>query len=136
MSGRHAPADTASSTTIHTLPDDEFVAAMDARFGGIPDTIRNEPDLLAMFLPVLRADVTAYETYRRISSRRIECPTSVFGGEDDTRPTPAELAGWADVVASPITVETFTGGHFYINEQGRALTSRIATAWNAASVGR
>lgn len=129
VSGRRSPSDHHPSRPIRDLPDDAFVAAMGERYGAIPDAIRNEPDVLAMFLPILRADVVVFETYERLTDHRVECPVSVFGGTEDTNPPPDALAGWSEVTARPVLVDVFPGDHFYLNHQGPAITNRIGTRW-------
>ena len=57
------PTSCTTATAIHALPDDAFLDAMQRRYGGVPDVVRNEPELLALLLPALRADVRAFETY-------------------------------------------------------------------------
>jgi surfactin synthase thioesterase subunit len=131
VSARVAPDELPGAGPIHHLPDDEFIDAIGERFGGIPEVILNEPDLLAMFLPVLRADVQAYETYRQRTHHRVGCPVWVFGGSDDPSVTPERLTGWSRIAERPIEVEIFPGDHFYVNEHGSALTRCIAARWSA-----
>jgi len=129
VSGRRSPNDHRPSSPIRDLPDAAFIDAMGERYGAIPDAIRNEPDVMAMFLPILRADVVVFETYARLSDHRVECPVSVFGGLDDTNPPPDALAGWSEVAANPVQVEVFAGDHFYLNHQGPAITAQIGARW-------
>ena len=63
VSGRKAPDELHRGPFLHALPDDEFLDALAVRFGGVPDAIRAEPELLALLLPALRADVRTFETY-------------------------------------------------------------------------
>lgn len=132
VSGRRSPSERRPTDPIRDLPDAQFVAELGDRYGAIPDAIRNEPDVLAMFLPILRADVTVFETYERLSDHRVACPVSAFGGADDRNPTPQELAGWSEVATRSVPVEVFPGDHFYINEQGPAVTARIGARWSPA----
>lgn len=130
VSARQAPGVLPDREPIHRLPDDQFVDAIEARYGGIPPVVRNEPDLLRMYMGILRADVTAFETYVQLTDHRLACPVTAFGGIDDTHPTPEQLAGWADVATGPVATHTFRGGHFYVNEQGAEITARMTTIWN------
>ncbi len=136
VSGRRSPHEPVTSRPIRDLPDAAFIAEMGERYGAIPEAIRNEPDVLAMFLPILRADVAVFETYERLSDHRVTCPVSVFGGADDTNPPPDALAGWSEVTARSVLVEVFPGDHFYLNHQGPAIAARIGARWLPAEMSR
>lgn len=136
VSGRRSPHEQHPIRPIRDLPDAAFVAEMGERYGGIPEAIRNEPDVLAMFLPILRADVAVFETYERLSDHRVSCPVSVFGGADDTNPPPHALAGWSEVASRSVLVDVLPGDHFYLNHQGPAVTARIGARWLPADMPR
>jgi surfactin synthase thioesterase subunit len=129
VSGRAAPDEPSSGRSTHALPDDLFLEELDRSYGGIPAVVRNEPDLLALLLPALRADVRIYETYAPLTGRRVACPVRVYGGVDDRHPRPSELEGWQRVAARDISVRTFTGDHFYLNDARQELTADIARNW-------
>jgi medium-chain acyl-[acyl-carrier-protein] hydrolase len=133
VSGRRPPDDPNPDAPIHQLSDDHFVERLAGRYGAVPDAIRNEPELLAMFLPVLRGDVRALETYVASSGARVRAPVSVYGGADDRHPRPDQLAGWQRVAARPIELRTFPGDHFYLNTAREALTADIAAQWSRSS---
>ena len=97
MSGRRPPDEVHQAAHIHALDDDAFLDALQSRFGGVPDAVRNEPDLLALLLPSLHADIKAFETYAPVPGRRVACPLRVYGGADDRNPRPAQLGGWQRV---------------------------------------
>jgi medium-chain acyl-[acyl-carrier-protein] hydrolase len=129
VSGRRAPDEPHRSSFIHDLPDDAFLDALDRSYGGVPDAVRLEPELLALLLPALRADVRTFETYAPLSDARVRCPVHVCGGADDTRPRPDQLRGWQRVADQEISVDLFPGGHFYLTAETVALTSDIAARW-------
>jgi medium-chain acyl-[acyl-carrier-protein] hydrolase len=133
VSGRRPPDLLHEGPTIHGLADDAFLDQMQALYGGVPDVIRNEPELIAMLLPALRADVRAFETYVPIAPRPVRCPMHVYGGVSDTHPTPSLLSGWQRFAEHPVTVRTFDGDHFYLNTSREALTSDIARHWTGTS---
>ena len=129
VSGRTSPTRVRVGAPINDLPDDVFLDALNTRFGGVPDAIRAEPDLLALLLPALRADVRAFETYAPLTDRKVGCPVHVYGGLTDVHPRPSELASWQDVAEQEITVRVFPGDHFYLNGSRAALTADIAGSW-------
>lgn len=126
VSGRRPPDEVRQGEDVHDLPDDEFLDAMQRSYGGVPDAVRNEPELLALFLPALRADIRALETYEPRAGRRVQCPVRVYGGSQDRNPRASQLGGWQRVVASDITVRVFDGDHFYLVGGREALLADLA----------
>jgi surfactin synthase thioesterase subunit len=100
---------------IHALPDAEFLEAL-KEFNGIPSEILNQPEALKIFLPILRADFEAVETYRFDSSEPpLDISIVAFGGLDDPRVSREQLEGWAKQTASRFEARDFPGGHFFIH---------------------
>jgi surfactin synthase thioesterase subunit len=126
VSGRRPPDEVHQGDPIHPLPDDEFLDRMHDTYGGIPAAVKAEPELLALFLPSLRADIKALETYAPRSTRRVRCPVRVYGGSQDRNPRPSQLAGWQRVAERDISIRVFEGGHFYLNDSREALAADVA----------
>jgi surfactin synthase thioesterase subunit len=116
VSGRKAPHLPEDDAPMHGLPDDPFIAEIGRRYGGIPAEVLRERDLLDLLLPGLRADMTAIETHVHRPGPPLSCPVSVFGGEADPRATASQLAAWRDHTLAGSRVQTFPGGHFYLND--------------------
>ena len=113
---------------IRQLPDDAMVAEIGRRYGGIPAAVLGEPELLALLLPTLRADITALETHRWVPGELLGCPLTVFGGTDDaTAPTP-HLEEWRAMTTGPFRRQAFQGDHFYLTAQRRALLAEVEAA--------
>jgi medium-chain acyl-[acyl-carrier-protein] hydrolase len=132
VSGRRPPDELHDGERIHGLADEPFLDAMQRHYGGVPDVVRQEPELLALFLPGLRADVHVFESYAPLTERRVQCPVRVYGGATDRRPRPELLPGWQRTAEREISVRTFPGDHFYLNEAYPDLVADIAAHWAAA----
>jgi surfactin synthase thioesterase subunit len=101
---------------LHLLPDRDFVLAMNRRYNGIPNEILSEPELLALLLPALRADIEALETFRPRHDRpKITSPTTVYGGTLDRSVSQSDLAAWNQETIETCRIRIFQGDHFYIN---------------------
>jgi medium-chain acyl-[acyl-carrier-protein] hydrolase len=110
------PARRGAEQQLHQLPHDDFIAAVNARYQGIPEEILAHPDVLELLLPSLRADIEALETFHLRDDRpKIACPTTVYGGEFDQTVSRAELDSWNKETAQPCRVCVFPGDHFYLN---------------------
>jgi medium-chain acyl-[acyl-carrier-protein] hydrolase len=115
VSGRRPPHMPSAEPPFHALPDPEFVAEVNRRYGGIPAEVMQQKDLLALLLPCLRADITALETHLPVRRPPLPCPISAFGGADD-RLTPREhLEAWRGETSEAFQVRVYPGDHFYLN---------------------
>ncbi|CAN5545469.1 N/A [soil metagenome] len=132
VSGRRAPQLQEPEPPIRDLSDDDFVAEIRRRYNGIPDELMQHPDLLALLLPGLRADVAALEGYRYRSGEPLDCPVAAVGGADDPRATLAEIQGWREVTRGAFSVRLFPGGHFYLQSAHSRLLAFIGATLRSA----
>ena len=130
VSARRAPDEPDHVPPVHHLPEAVFLDALQERYGAIPDAVRQEPELLALLVPALRADIGAIETYAYTPGRIVACAVAAYGGTEDRHPVPAQLAGWQRVCAQPVRVRTFPGDHFYLTTQREALVRDLVATWD------
>jgi medium-chain acyl-[acyl-carrier-protein] hydrolase len=107
----HLPLDEAS---FHVSPDDELVAAVDRRYGGIPAAVRNSPELLRLVLPALRADLQMVETYNYRDEPPLDSEIFALGGTLDAAVTAAQLDGWRHHTSRAFSLRLMPGGHFFL----------------------
>jgi medium-chain acyl-[acyl-carrier-protein] hydrolase len=131
VSARRPPDEPDPEPPVHALPQEEFLDELQRRYGGVPEAVRQERELLELLLPTLRADIRAIERYAPSSRRRVRCPVHVYGGSEDRHPTPSQLPGWQRVADRDVRVRLFAGDHFYLNLQRDALMSDIVASWAA-----
>jgi medium-chain acyl-[acyl-carrier-protein] hydrolase len=93
--------------------DDATLLKKLERFAPIPDLIRNDPKVLAFFVPILRADVRLMESYNA-SNQSLDLPAIVYAGESDRATLPEHLAEWAKFVKMLGPVQTRSGEHFHV----------------------
>lgn len=128
VSGRRAPHLPPRHPAITHLPDAEFVEEIRRRYNGIPDEVLRHPDLLALLLPGLRADLTLIEAYVHRPAGPLGCPLSVYGGAEDPEATQAELVGWREHTRGPLAVQMFPGGHFFVQSGHEELVQSVMAA--------
>jgi medium-chain acyl-[acyl-carrier-protein] hydrolase len=120
--GAARPPHIASSRPpIHMLPDEQFIVAVSSRYGGIPAAIASDSGAMEMFLPALRGDFTAYETYHFRPSDPLFIPMTIFGGEQDTAVPPECLPGWGEHTDAAFEIQLLPGGHFFPPASTQAL---------------
>lgn len=117
LSGRRAPTITEHATPIHGLPDSDFVAAMCERYNGIPQIILDQPDMMRMLLPIMRADIEAIETYVHWPDAPLGIPCFIYGGREDPQTMPENVAGWQPLTGQRFEQRQFPGGHFYLLDE-------------------
>ena len=128
LSSRRAPHLGADQPYIHSLADTDFLDAMSARYQAIPDAIRQEPELMALLLPALRADMEAFERYRCEERPPLTVPLSLFGGKDDSMVSRDDLEQWSRYTTKAISVTLFSGGHFFFQPNPKTLIEAITVA--------
>src|SRR5262249_47425013 len=64
------------------LPEDEFLRMLQ-RLEGSPPGVLDNPELVALLLPLLRADFSAVETYECAPDAPLSCPILAYGGTVD-----------------------------------------------------
>jgi medium-chain acyl-[acyl-carrier-protein] hydrolase len=101
---------------IHDLPDDEFVKEI-REFGGTPEGVLNHAEMLAILLPVLRADLKLLETYQYQAEAPLSVPLYAVGGTDDTVTERENILAWERHTTAEWQSQFFKGGHFYFREE-------------------
>jgi medium-chain acyl-[acyl-carrier-protein] hydrolase len=123
------PAPRGPEQQLHQLPHDDFIAAVNARYQGIPKEILAHPEVLELLLPSLRADIEALETFRLgVDRPKIACPTTVYGGEFDQTVSRADLEWWNEETAEPCRIRVFPGDHFYLNGEMGPMLADLSKA--------
>ncbi len=110
---------------IHELADGDFVSKVQSRYGGMPAAILQDPDVLEMFLPAMRADFTAYETYRFQPADPLDIPITAFGGSDDIAVKIDSLQEWSLHTVAGFDMNVLPGGHFFPSTSGRELMDAL-----------
>lgn len=113
-SGHRAPQLPDPHPPLYQLPDDELIREIDERYNGIPRAILENPELLTLFLPAIRADLTILDTYQHADEPPLDCPISVFGGNEDSSVNRDELSAWRSQTQGPFRLRMFAGDHFFL----------------------
>ncbi len=113
VNARRAPGCPDPFPPLHPLPEREFLSVMQHRYGAIPPVLLEDPGLLALFLPALRADMELIETYEVAPAAPLPLPITAFGGRQDLTVTEAELAAWKASTSRSFHLRMIEGGHFF-----------------------
>lgn len=127
LSGRRAPHLPSARPPIHDLPRTEFEAQL-RRLDGTPRGVLEDPEVMELMTPVLRADFAICDTYVYTADPALDVPITVFGGADDPEADRRELEAWRACTRSFGGVEMFPGRHFFLHEHADALARRVQEA--------
>ena len=95
ISGRRAPQIPETKPQIHRLDEPKFINEL-GRLNGTPKAVLENAELMELFLPILRADFTAIETYVYTPRPRLNCPITVLGGLQDFEVGCEDLEAWRE----------------------------------------
>jgi surfactin synthase thioesterase subunit len=109
--------------------------------GSLPAEVYDDPQLLALVLPALRADLAVCATATD-DGARLSCPVVSYGGKSDPLMLPGAMESWPQRTSRYLGNREFPGGHFYIEEHALSVTAdlsghlrRLAGERDAAVVG-
>lgn len=123
--GRPAPQVIKRDAPVYQMSRDKFLDQL--RFlNGTPSAILQNPELMELVLPILRADFALNETYMYYQEEPFGCPLSAFGGRDDPKVDPNELKLWERQTTATFRLRMLPGNHFFINSEQATLLRAIA----------
>jgi len=128
ISGRRAPHRPASKAPIHHLPDDAFVAALEA-MGGTGGTASRNPAFLRYALRrLIKADLELCEEYAYCPEPKLHCPITAFYGTEDPVVDVDEVEAWKDQTDATFAIHAFPADHFFHQCHRVAIAANIAEA--------
>lgn len=101
---------------LSKVSDEELLAGV-AEGGGVPEAVLEIPELLSLFLPVLRADLTWVDDYVCTDAPPLPVPVVAFAGDADPVAPPSRMDGWHGHTTAGFTLHTLPGGHFFLVDQ-------------------
>jgi len=118
---------------IHDLEDGPFLAAVQERYSGIPEPVLREPELMQFFLPALKADFAAHETFDRSRITRVRCPITALAGSEDPVIQPAMMEEWSRHTEAQFELVAVPGDHFFLATSRDAVLARIRSVLRMTS---
>lgn len=81
--------------------------------GGTPPELFDQPELLASLLPMVRADLTAVDTFHFRPAVPLDMPIHAFAGSQDAEGEPERMSGWRSETRGRFDLDVIQGGHFF-----------------------
>ncbi|MFJ1867429.1 thioesterase II family protein [Streptomyces sp. NPDC088097] len=132
LSGRGGP--TAHPHAPYHHFDDAQVLAEVRRLGGTDQSMLDNPDVLEMVLPALRADYRALGTYSWSGGEPLATPVTALIGDNDPMVTVPEAGTWREHTSGAFDLKVFPGGHFYLFDQVGEVAAAVTEGLLAGSV--
>lgn len=114
-------------SALRNLEEDEFIQALETRYAEMPKQVMNDPQMRALLLPVLRADVGMVETYNYTHEAPLSYGITAYGGTHDRSVFREELDAWRHQTSESFRVHMLEGNHFFLQGQKAAFLDSLAT---------
>ena len=125
LAGRQAPPIQDRTTARYDLPEPQFIEEL-RRLNGTPPEILEQPELMRLLVPLLRADFEVCQTYVYESGPPLDCPMFVFSGFEDDEVSYEELESWRPHTTGTFSLRMLPGDHFFIRTSQSQLLEMIS----------
>ena len=114
---------------FHTM-DHTAIHRTLVELGGTDTEIRNNPEAMDVFEPVLRNDFRICETYVHDAARgTLNCPAHIFLSDGDAFVNEEAAAAWCNFVTGGTTMHQVSGQHMLERSALDMLLARLETIW-------
>lgn len=134
VSGRKAPHVPRIMPLISQLSDSQFLSAIEQDYQPLPSVIKQDPETLALFLGILKADFSVLESYRynnhSLLPSPLPCPITAIGGDRDPIANEELLSTWAAHTTKAFRTVIIPGDHYSMVSEPGALIKEIVRDMN------
>lgn len=128
LSATRAPSAPRAFPLLHQASDAVLKEKVRA-FDGTPPEALADDELMALVLPLIRADLAVLETYEYREEPPLDVPSTVFAGIHDQTVRFSELDRWRQhLVRSQLRL--LPGGHFFVNDRAPDLMGLVVAQLN------
>ena len=116
------------------IPDSDrgLLDAVSEMTGANPEFLEDK-EFAARILPTLRG-LKAISNYECAPDATVSCPIFAFLGDTDEVATYEKVTGWSERTTAEFNARVFTGHHFYLNDNLRALVDDVEDKlWSCCS---
>lgn len=122
-SGRPGPL-AHRSRDVH-LKDDAGVLEELRRLSGTDARLLDDPEIIELVMPSIRADYRAAELYTYVPGEPLTCPITALHGSSDDWISDFDAGEWEHETTGGFDLEVFEGGHFYLADEWPAIAAQI-----------
>jgi len=114
VSGCRAPHVPNPNPILHRLGDPQLISALED-LGGTPSEVAAHSELMALMLPVLRADFELYEAYTWPGGEPVPFGITAFHGARDALVARELVERWGEVTCGGFRLRVLPGDHFFLH---------------------
>lgn len=96
----------------------------------LPEAFGQNPELMQLLLPGLKAGIAISQNYTYAPDKPLECPITAFGGNQDKVITQEHLLAWEKQTSSTFNLQIFPGNHLFLHTDQNLLLPYLATYLN------
>ena len=108
----------------HLMGKEEFITEL-REMEGCPDEILQNHDLLEYYLPILRADFQAAETFRHQKDIPLNVRITVITGSQEDM-DPQDISSWQEEATDIVRFFQLPGGHFFIMKYASRIMTMVS----------
>jgi medium-chain acyl-[acyl-carrier-protein] hydrolase len=131
ISGCPAPQMWNPEESIIDLSDEELKNQI-MKLGLMSPYMLAKPDLIDLYLTIIRSDFTLYESYSNEGITPLDCPIVALSGRSDPLVDRDQLQGWNMHTHNDFRMLRFSGGHFYLHDMTPELVQEICDDLSAS----
>ena len=111
VSGYAGPPLAQRREPVHLLSDEELAGYLRS-LGGTPSPVLDEPDLLRLFLPAVRADLRNLYEWSYREPPILNCPVLAWWADRDPVASADAVGAWAHITNGKFELRATRAGHF------------------------
>jgi medium-chain acyl-[acyl-carrier-protein] hydrolase len=115
VSGKRAPHLPSDEERMHELGDREFLDKI-REFNGTPSVLIDNPELMELFIPIMRDDFAIAETYIHRPGRILDCDLTALCGDEDFDVPVDTVRAWDLHTAGKFSYKVMHGDHFFLHK--------------------
>lgn len=120
VASQRAPTTPAPAANWHLMDDHDLLSRLDD-IGGLIAGTEDDEEFLELFLPIIRTDLHASETYVKPAQyAKLRCPIYLYHGSADPAISANDAYAWCDE-ALEFSLRNIDAGHFLIDDDGKDL---------------
>ncbi|MEU2608437.1 alpha/beta fold hydrolase [Streptomyces albus] len=114
VSGSRAPHLSVPGERVGDMSDEALRRKLRA-LRGTPEELLENEELMAMYLPVIRADYAILDDYRAAEPGRVDCHILALYGDADSDADKDSVLPWSSYTRGRFTIEPIAGDHFFLH---------------------
>lgn len=126
LTGGGAPSTKENRRILHSMSQADLVEKL-KEMGGMPDIVLNDHKLLDLFLPIIRADFKATESFVYGGPAGLNIPITAITGDQENI-SDERVAAWQLETSARLDIKKLPGDHFFIFNYGAEILEMIARA--------